>query len=66
MRNKMENMSTDFYKEEKPEDDVEEETFNELILGVKSKEFKPGALFTQIEDEIKMAHLRKKYRNSSL
>lgn len=62
----MENMTTDFYKEENPEEEVEEETFDKLTLGVKSKEFKPGGLFTQIEDEIKMAHLRKKYRNNAL
>ena len=62
----MENMTTDFYKEENSEEDVEEESLDKLILGVKSKEFKPGALFTQIEDEIKMAHLRKKYRNHTL
>ena len=61
----MENMTTDFYKEEKREEDVEEDTIDTLILSPKSKEFRPSALFTQIEDEIKMAHLRKKYRNIS-
>ena len=62
----MENMTTDFYKEDDNEEDVEEESFDPLILSTKSKEFKPGALFTQIEDEIKMSHLRKKYRKISL
>jgi hypothetical protein len=61
----MENMTTDFYKEEKEEEDVEEDNFDKLILSTTSKEFRPSALFTQIEDEIKMAHLRKKYRNIS-
>ena len=66
MRIKMENMTTDFYKEDNNDEENEEETSDKLVLGVKSKEFKPGGLFTQIEDEIKMAHLRKKYRNNSL
>ena len=66
MREKMENMSTDFYKEDNPEEEVEENSLNNLTLSIKSKEFKPGALFTQIEDEIKMSHLRKKYRNNSI
>ena len=58
-------MTTDFYKEETPEEEGEEGTFDKLVLNIKSKEFKPSALFTQIEDEIKMSHLRKKYRNIS-
>ncbi len=63
MRKKMENLNTDFYKEDTLEEDVEEDTLDKLILNMKSKEYKPSALFTQIEDEIKMSHLRKKYRN---
>ncbi len=63
MRKEMENMNTDFYKEETREEDVEEDILDKLILSIKSKEYEPSALFTQIEDEIKMSHLRKKYRN---
>ena len=65
----MENMSTDFFKKEEKEDIKEKESNenipDELILKSTSKEFKPSGLYTQIEDEIKMAHLRKKYRKNS-
>ena len=62
----MENLSTDFFKKEKGDGDTEkdspEQMNDELILESSSKEFKPSGLFTQIEDEIKMSRLRKKYR----
>ncbi|MFX1236921.1 MAG: hypothetical protein ACFFAS_11985 [Promethearchaeota archaeon] len=66
----MENLTTDFYQKEKKEKLSEEEEESpelqeELILKTSSKEFKPSGLITQIEDEIKMAHLRKKYRKLS-
>ncbi|MBN1802151.1 MAG: hypothetical protein JW891_11625 [Candidatus Lokiarchaeota archaeon] len=66
---KMERMSTDFYEKEGEKQLSEEERTkdnqNEMVLETTSKEFKPSGLFTQIEDEIKNAHLRKKYRKLS-
>ncbi len=65
----MERMSTDFYEKEKSEQASEEDEIidgqDELVLDSTSKEFKPSGLFTQIEDEIKQSHLRKKYRKLS-
>ena len=62
----MEEFTTEFFKKEETEENCEEEPKSDmpvdLILGTSSKEFKPAGLYTQIEDEIKMAHLRKKYR----
>jgi len=64
----MEHMSTDFFKkgEEDGDSDMDSpELMNDdLILKSSSKEFKPSGLYTQIEDEIKMARLRKKYRKN--
>ena len=65
----MEKMSTDFFKKDKDDGDAEKESpeqmNDELILETSSKEFKPSGLYTQIEDEIKMSRLRKKYRKYS-
>ena len=65
----MENFTTDFFKEEELEENSGSESLlelpDDLILKSSSKEFKPSGLFTQIEDEIKMSHLRKKYRKFS-
>ncbi|MFX1275343.1 MAG: hypothetical protein ACFFBP_00035 [Promethearchaeota archaeon] len=65
----MENLSTDFFKKDEGDGDAEKESLeqinDELILERSSKEFKPSGLYTQIEDEIKMSRLRKKYRKFS-
>ncbi len=67
----MEKLSTDFFKKDDDDDDGDiekdslEEMNNELILSISSKEFKPSGLYTQIEDEIKLSRLRKKYRKFS-
>jgi len=62
-------MTTDFFKKDKNDGDSEidspEPMNDELVLKRTSKEFQPSGLYTQIEDEIKMARLRKKYRKNS-
>ncbi|MFW9876768.1 MAG: hypothetical protein ACFFG0_27045 [Candidatus Thorarchaeota archaeon] len=65
----MEKMTTDFFKKDEDDGDSDldspELMNDDLILKSSSKEFKPSGLYTQIEDEIKMARLRKKYRKNS-
>ena len=62
-------MSTDFFKKDEDDGDSEKDSpeliNDDLILKSTSKEFQPSGLYTQIEDEIKMARLRKKYRKNS-
>ena len=66
MQHILEEFRTEFFSKEETEENCEEESKSDLpvdlVLKSSSQEFKPAGLYTQIEDEIKMAHLRKKYR----